>query len=59
MRPGSFENCLIISNGALVCLSYVASGSIVKASMSSFKTFSNYGSPFSIAENMDNEEKIK
>ncbi|KRZ66861.1 hypothetical protein T10_7661 [Trichinella papuae] len=47
------------TNGALVCLTYVASGSVVKRSMSLFKAFSNYGSPFSTVGNMDNEEKIK
>ncbi|KRZ64468.1 hypothetical protein T10_2278 [Trichinella papuae] len=31
----------------------------MKRSLSSFKAFSNYGSPFSIVENMENEEKIK
>ncbi|KRZ68761.1 hypothetical protein T10_4607 [Trichinella papuae] len=67
MRPGSFENCLIISNGALVCLTYVASNSIVKRSLSSFKAFNNYGSPFSIknlyiiissTENADDTKQI-
>ncbi|KRY97549.1 hypothetical protein T11_10423, partial [Trichinella zimbabwensis] len=37
-------------------LTYVASGSIVKRSMSSFKAFSNYGSPFSIVENRGRHE---
>ncbi|KRZ67155.1 hypothetical protein T10_5188, partial [Trichinella papuae] len=46
LRKGSFENCLIINNGALVCLTYVASGSVVKCSLSLFKAF-----------NMNNEEK--
>ncbi|KRZ11934.1 hypothetical protein T11_12566 [Trichinella zimbabwensis] len=38
------------TNGAFVCLTYVTSNSIVKRSLSSFKAFSNYGSPFSIVE---------
>ncbi|KRY97331.1 hypothetical protein T11_10015, partial [Trichinella zimbabwensis] len=33
-------------------LTYVASGSVVKRSLSSFKAFSNYGSPFSIVESI-------
>ncbi|KRY97999.1 hypothetical protein T11_2972 [Trichinella zimbabwensis] len=43
---------MALRNGALVCLTYVASGSVVKRSMSSFKAFSNYGSPFSIVESI-------
>ncbi|KRZ15681.1 hypothetical protein T11_4823 [Trichinella zimbabwensis] len=39
MRLGSFENCLIINNGALVCLTYVVSGSVVKCSLSLFTAF--------------------
>ncbi|KRZ43649.1 hypothetical protein T4C_14174 [Trichinella pseudospiralis] len=55
----SSEYCLIISNVAFVCLTYVASSSVVKCSMSLFKAFINYGSPCSVVENMGNEEKIK
>ncbi|KRZ37174.1 hypothetical protein T4C_12061 [Trichinella pseudospiralis] len=35
-KYGSFENCLIIINGALVCLTSVASGSVVKCSLLTF-----------------------
>ncbi|KRZ64342.1 hypothetical protein T10_4971, partial [Trichinella papuae] len=33
-------------------LTYVASGSVVKRSLSSFKAFINYGSPFSNYESI-------
>ncbi|KRY88132.1 hypothetical protein T4D_10662 [Trichinella pseudospiralis] len=62
----SFEYCLIISNVAFVCLTYVAIGSIEKCSMSLFKAFINYGSPCSIwirkkrkSENADDTKQIE
>ncbi|KRX90571.1 hypothetical protein T4E_7642, partial [Trichinella pseudospiralis] len=50
------ENCLIISNGALACSIYVASGSVVKHSLSSFKAFTNYGGSSTIVENRGRHE---